>query len=597
MSERALPSPVSWVLGRHVGLLITSICIMVAAPYLGSLPVRTIPAVVSLASETGPRVGSGELELFLGDRASDFNYVLVALIIAGALSFGLALLNTRVAAKMSSLAARDLRLRIHELMLARPPSYLGEGQRANMARNALINQSRVVASYATNTLPAALGILFAVVIWSQTLFIAVDSPGRRGEAVAVVGGVVAILLVVNLFTVWIAGRKSQASQRDVMREQGAFIGLAGESVNHIAALQLNVARDAQQQRLADVLDSMSAAEVRVATWSGLSAAASGGVVMLGIPLLVVAWRSLGLESANLAVMIPALLMLQRSISSVGSLWTSRKVALPSIQLVADLFDPSPTVDDGGTNLDEAPKGRLRFDDVHWSVAEKPILKGVTLDVAPAETVALVGAGGCGKSTLLRLALRILEPSEGTIRLDDTDVASLSVDGVRSRIGMLDQFPAFFDRTIRENLALDDRTFTDEQIAAAAEVAHFSEVIDERGIDLKLSGGTGKPLSGSQKRRLAITRLLLRDPDVILIDEIEAGLPQAQAQAVFRDIRAATADKTCLMVTHRPDLLDADRVAFVHEGCIVDIGTHAELEERNDDYRRLLAEQKEGDDDE
>jgi ABC-type multidrug transport system fused ATPase/permease subunit len=607
MSER--PNPVTWVLRQHLWLLAFSVLIMVAAPYLGSLPVRTIPAVVALATPppevegveaadqaASSRASSGELDFFLGSHADDLTFVLLLLVIAGALSFGLALVNTRVAARLSSLANRDLRLQLHETLLTRPPSYLREAGRADMVRTALINQSRVVAGYATNTLPSAIGVFFAVAIWAQTLFTAVDSPGRRGTAVLVVGGVVVLLLTVNLVAVWISGTKSQQSQGEVMKEQGAFIGLAGESVSNLTSLQLNVAEKAHQERVRQVLDRMSKAEVRVASWSALATAASGGVVLLGIPLLVLVWKGLGLGGGHLAVMIPALLMLQRSVSSVGSLWTMRKVALPAIDLISDLLVEEPSITSGaGDEVLDSVEGRLFFDDVHWKVEGREVLRGVSLDVEPGQIVALVGTGGCGKSTLLRLALRVIDPDSGSVSLDGKDVRDLRLDELRQRIGVLEQHPAFFARTLRENLLLDGREVDDAAIHKAADIARFTEVMNrlQGGLEHHLAGASGT-LSGSERRRLALTRLLLRDPDVIFIDELEAGLPQADAQALLRDVRDATAGKTCLMVTHRPDLLEADRVAFVHEGCILKIGTHEELERDCAQYRSLLAEQREED---
>lgn len=595
MSDSQTPSPVKWVLRQHVGLLGVSLGIMMAAPYLGSLPVRTIPTVVSLAAEQGSRAPSAELDLFLGSRAQDLSYVLLLLVVAGALSFGLALLNIRVAARLSSLANRDLRLRLHEQLLARPPSYLREPGRADLTRTALINQSRVVATYATNTLPSALGVLFAVAVWAQTLFVAVDSPGRRGTAFLVVAAVVVLLLAVNLTAVWIAGKKSQASQRAVMVEQGAFISLAGESVGNLTTLQLNVAQAAHQERVRAVLDRMSRAEVRVAGWSGLAAAASGGVVLLGIPLLVLAWKGLGLAGAQLAVMIPALLMLQRAVASVGSLWTTRKVSLPAIELVSEMLAPEPSIADRGSERELSDvAGEIRFEGVHWSADGRDILRGVDLVVEPGQTVALVGRGGSGKSTLLRLALRVDEPDRGRILLDGVDVADLRLGELRSRIGILEQHPALFARSLRENLVLDGSQVADDVILAAARTARFAEVIERLpgGLDHAMTGAEAT-LSGSERRRLALSRLLLREPDVIFIDELEAGLPQADAQALLRDVRAATENQSCLMVTHRPDLLEADQVAFVNEGVIFEIGTHRELESRCEPYRSLLAEQIEG----
>jgi len=583
--------PVRWVWRRHAALMAVSLLIMIAAPYLGSLPVRTIPVVVALAS--GHPAPGGELSLFLGDRAGDLGAVLAVLVVAGGLSLALALVQTRVAARLSSQANRDLAGELHRVLLDRPPAFLRQPGRADMIRTALIQQTRVVSSYATNTLPSAIGILFAVVIWAQTLYSAVSAPGQEAAAAAVVLGVVVLLLAANLIAVWVAGKRSQTAQRDVMKQQGAFIGLAGESLGSIASLQLNVAADEQQRRVAAVLAEMSRAEVRVANWSGLATAVGGGVVMLGIPLLVVAWQGLGLAGESLAVMIPALLMLQRAISSVGSLWTTRKVSLPAVELVGEMMAAAPSVRDRDGDARPAEiRGRLAFDQVTWGVDGRAILKGVSFTVEPGETVAIVGAGGGGKSSLLRLALRLDAATGGSITLDGTEVTDIALDELRKRIGILEQHPAFFARSLRDNLLLDGRAIADERIREVARTCHIDELVERVGLANPLPDG-GRTLSGSERRRLGLVRLLLREPDVIFVDELEAGLPQALAQSLYRDLRAATAGKTCLMVTHRPDLLAADRVAFVHEGTILDVGAHQELEQRSAPYRSLLAEKREG----
>ena len=154
--------------------------------------------------------------------------------------------------------------------------------------------------------------------------------------------------------------------------------------------------------------------------------------------------------------------------------------------------------------------------------------------------------------------------------------------------MLEQHPALFDRTLRENLILDGRAVEPARLARAIKDAELDEVVARLpgGLDHRLAGGGA--LSGSERRRVALARVLLADPDVVLIDELEAGLPQSQAESLLAAVRAATAGKTCVMVTHRPDLLAADRVAFLSGGRIVALGRHDDLVASHEAYRSLLS---------
>ncbi|MCA9679574.1 MAG: ABC transporter ATP-binding protein, partial [Myxococcales bacterium] len=254
--------------------------------------------------------------------------------------------------------------------------------------------------------------------------------------------------------------------------------------------------------------------------------------------------------------------------------------------VAGLLAPTPALVEGGAR--PAVTGALAFRGVRWQLGDRTVLDAVDLEIGHGEAVAIVGAGGSGKSTLLRMAVRLVEPTAGTIALDGADVAGVEIDHLRRRVAMLEQHPALFDRPLRANLVLDDREVTAARLDEVVRATQLDEVVARLpdGLDTRLAGGGA--LSGSERRRVALARVLLADPDVVLIDELEAGLPQAQAEALLASVRRATAGKTCVMVTHRPDLLDADRVAFLDGGRIVDQGRHADLVARNDAYRSLLS---------
>lgn len=565
---------VAWVLHRRLPLVAGSLAIAALAPYFGSIPIRALPEVIALAETDSPALPSA----------------IRTLLLVGALSAGLGLLGTRVGAALSARAVADLRRHIHERLLARPPEAVRPI--ANRVRTGLMEQSRMVAAFATNTLPSLFGVVAAVGIWGYALWSTFATSQHEGAATLIVAAVIAAMIATSAGMSVLAGKRTRALQSSVVSAHAELAGLAGESIDDIAELQLHVAQPAQHARFASVADRMAAAEIRVASWSGAATAASGALLLLAIPLAILAWRAFGVPAAQLTVLIPSLMMLQRSVAGVGSLWTSYRLATPAIELVDELIAPTPTIADPPTARAPATgPGRIELEHVAWSVGDREILRDVTLVVEPGECVAIVGRGGSGKSSVLRLLVRLVEPSRGTLRLDGADLATLSREGLRRRVVLLDQHPAFFARSVRDNLLLDGAHRDDATILELAGRLAARDVIGQLGgLDhvLPARGGT---LSGSERRRLALVRMLLREPEVVLLDELEAGLPQSMAQSLFQAVRDATRGKTCIVVTHRPDLLRADRLVMIHDGAVLATGTHEELEQRCEPYRNLLADKE------
>ncbi len=207
-----------------------------------------------------------------------------------------------------------------------------------------------------------------------------------------------------------------------------------------------------------------------------------------------------------------------------------------------------------------------------------VLKGLTLRVEPGETVALVGASGAGKSTTISLLPRLYDVTSGAVRIDGHDVRDLTLDSLRTSIGVVSQDPHLFHESIGDNLRYADPDATDEQLVAAAKAARIHDTIAALpdGYDT-IVGERGYRLSGGEKQRLAIARLLLKNPCIMVLDEATSHLDNENEALIQAALDHAMRDRTAIVIAHRLSTIrSADRIAFVEDGRIAEIGSHDEL---------------------
>ncbi|XP_076025293.1 phosphatidylcholine translocator ABCB4-like [Genypterus blacodes] len=225
-------------------------------------------------------------------------------------------------------------------------------------------------------------------------------------------------------------------------------------------------------------------------------------------------------------------------------------------------------------------GNVRFEDVWFNYPSRPdvpILKGLNLEVAQGETVALMGSSGCGKSTIMQLLERFYDPREGRVVLDGRDMKQLNIHWVRAQVAFVSEDPVLFKCSLAKNIAYGDnsRTVTMEEIQAAAEAANIHTFIEELPQKYETQvGDKGMQLSGGQKQRIAIARAILRNPKVLLLDEAASALDTESEMVVLDKARQG---RTCIVVTHCLSILrKADRIAVLQGGVVVEQGTHQQL---------------------
>jgi ATP-binding cassette subfamily B protein len=221
-------------------------------------------------------------------------------------------------------------------------------------------------------------------------------------------------------------------------------------------------------------------------------------------------------------------------------------------------------------------------------AGRPVLRGVTLEVRPGETLALTGATGSGKTTLLQLVPRLADPAGGSITLNDTDIRDLPLPVLRALIGSGFEDPTLFSVSVRENVTFGAPDATDEQVEQALAVAHAGFVADlPWGLDTRI-GEQGMALSGGQRQRLALARAILAKPPLLVLDDPLSALDVRTEEKVTAALRQALAGTTALLVAHRPStVLLADRVALLADGRIAATGSHAELLATEPRYAELM----------
>lgn len=263
-------------------------------------------------------------------------------------------------------------------------------------------------------------------------------------------------------------------------------------------------------------------------------------------------------------------------------------AFVSLTRVQEILDSKQEDYDTGLT-DLTIKGGIQFEDVQFGyTADKPLLKDLSFEVAPGTTTAILGATGSGKSSLVHLLLRLYDYQSGSIKIDGTELASISRAWIRKNVGIVLQEPFLFSRTIEDNIRIGQPGSVIEDTRVAARIACVDEAIAEfeEGY-ATMVGERGVTLSGGQRQRVAIARTILRDVPILIFDDSLSAVDTETDAAIRKALRERHLKATTLIISHRiTTLAEADQILVLDGGCIVQRGTHRELIEQDGHYKQI-----------
>jgi ATP-binding cassette subfamily B protein len=432
------------------------------------------------------------------------------------------------------------------------------------------------------------------------------------NAFSLVGGIVMLLVTNAKLTGYVAltipavmipmllyGRRVRKLSRESQDRVGDVSSYAEEHLNAIRTVQAYVHEDIDRDFFTrNVEGAFGTAMKRI-----FARAMLGSIVILLVfgAIAFVLWAggrgviTGDVSPGDLAAFIIYAVMVAGAVGAMSEVLGDLQRAVGATERLVDLLETTPeiTAPANPKPMPSPARGAVSFENVTFHYPSRPdtaALHGLNLSVAHGEHVALVGPSGAGKSTVFQLLLRFYDPQAGSVRIDGMDLRDVDPREARARVGLVAQDPVIFAADAMENIRYGRPTASDDEVRAAAEAAAAMEFISKLPDGMKsFLGERGVRLSGGQKQRIAIARAILRDPALLLLDEATSALDAENERLVQTALERLMVGRTTMVIAHRlATVVNADRIAVIDDGRLVDTGRHDQLLVSNPLYARVAA---------
>lgn len=512
----------------------------------------------------------------------------------GLLRFGSSLFNElrdAIFARVAERAMRRVSLQVFQHLHERELAFHLDRKTGGLARD-MERGTSGISFLIRFTLFNIVPTLLEIVMVAAIMLAAFDPAYMLAIVVAVV---VYVLFSVKV-TEWRTGFVRESNARDNQSNARALDSL----LNYETVKYFN-----NESHEAEAYDQDLAAweQARLKNRLSLATLNIGQALIIGVAMIVImgmAVRQVSSGDITLGdfTMINAyLIQLFIPLNALGFVYREIRQALVNVERLFSLLASSPRIVDAPDARDLVTDGaEVRFEGVHFAYqANRPILKDVSFSIPRGHTVAVVGASGAGKSTLARLLFRFFDVDGGAITIDGQDIRAVTQASLRQAIGVVPQDTVLFNDTLYRNLAYGRPGASEKEVYDAARLAHLDHFIGALpdGYNTKV-GERGLKLSGGEKQRVAIARVILKNPPLLLLDEATSSLDSLSEQAILGALKEVSRTRTTLVIAHRLSTIrDADRIMVMANGQIVESGNHQQLIEAGGRYAELWWQQHQG----
>ncbi len=389
-------------------------------------------------------------------------------------------------------------------------------------------------------------------------------------------------------------------RREMNERDNEFSGAAVDGLINYEVVKAFANEGYESRRLDGALAAYEKAAVQSEQTLAYLNAGQAAIIAVGVTAIMIVAAShvvAGTLSVGDIVLVNAfILQLYQPLNFLGVFYRELRQSLTDLENIHGLFALQPEIAD---RPDARPiavaGGNVRFDDVVFDYdPRRPILKGVSFEIPAGHKLAVVGPSGSGKSTLVRLLFRFYEAGGGAIAIDGQDIRDVTQSSLRGAIGVVPQDTVLFNDTVAANIAYGRPGASQEEVEAAARVAQIHDFISSLPEGYATTvGERGLKLSGGEKQRVAIARVMLKNPPVLVLDEATSALDSRTEQALQEALERISAGRTTLVIAHRlSTVIDAEEIVVLEQGRVVERGTHLELLARRGLYAEMWRRQQE-----